>query len=328
MIRTPLMDALGLTQPVIGAPMGTVSGGALAAAVSNAGGLGLVGVGYGDRDWLARELAEVSRRTSQPWGAGFITWRLAQDPTLLDWVLEARPAVVMFSFGDPTPFIPRVHAAGARVFCQVQTVAMARQAAAAGADVIVAQGAEAGGHGLSRATFPLVPAVVDAVAPVPVVAAGGIADGRGLAAALVLGAQAGLVGTRLMATHEARLPAALKARLITASGDDTVRTQVFDIVRGYDWPAPFTGRAVANAFLLRWHGREERLRATRALVEPAFQAAVAAGDPDEGLLWASEAVDLVRAVEPAATVVQRMSEEAATILRHWATLGSAWQPEA
>jgi nitronate monooxygenase len=157
--------------------MGGVSGGALAAAVSEAGGLGLVGGGYGDPRWLERELELVAGATGQPWGVGVITWAVGEEIVRL--ALSYRPAAVFLSFGDPGPFGALVKEAGTRLICQVQDVAGARRAAAAGADVIVAQGTEAGGHVSRRATLPLVPAVADAVAPVPVLAAGGIADGPG-----------------------------------------------------------------------------------------------------------------------------------------------------
>jgi len=169
--------------------MGYVSGGALAASVSAGGGLGLVGGGYAEADWLERELALSG---NQRVGCGFITWALAERPDALGIALGHAPAAVMLSFGDAAPFIAPIQNAGALVICQVQSLAQAREVLAEGADIIVAQGTEAGGHGGARSTLPLVPAVVDLVAAsgrdVPVVAAGGIADGRGLAAALMLGA--------------------------------------------------------------------------------------------------------------------------------------------
>ena len=197
--------------------MGGVSGGALAAAVSEAGGLGLVGGGYGDPRWLERELRLVAGATGKPWGVGVITWAVGEDIVRL--ALSYRPAAVFLSFGDPAPFGALVREAGTRLICQVQDVAGARQAAAAGADVIVAQGTEAGGHGSRRATLPLVPAVADAVAPVPVLAAGGIADGRGVAAALMLGAQGAVLGTRFCATPEALYPDWAKKQLVAGGGD-------------------------------------------------------------------------------------------------------------
>ncbi len=179
-LRTRLTQILGIRHPVLLAPMGYVSGGRLAAALSAAGGLGLVGGGYAEADWLERELAAAGNERV---GCGFITWALAERPDALDLALGHAPAAVMLSFGDPAPFIAPIKKAGALAICQVQTVAQAREVLAQGADIIVAQGTEAGGHGAARSTLPLVPALVDLVAAsgrdVPVVAAGGIGDGRG-----------------------------------------------------------------------------------------------------------------------------------------------------
>lgn len=259
-IRTKLTEKLGISHPILLAPMGSVSGGALARAVTEAGGLGLIGLGYGDKDWLDREfLAAGNARV----GCGLITWALARRPHLLDRALDHKPAAVMLSFGDAASFATRIKSAGAALICQVQTVAEAVAALDVGADIVVAQGTEAGGHGAMRSTLTLVPAVVDAVRErnndVVVVAAGGIADGRGLAAALMLGAQGVLVGTRFFAAHESLGSQAAKAKIVAASGDDTVRTRVFDMVRRLDWPAAYTGRALHNGFSRQWHGREADL---------------------------------------------------------------------
>lgn len=261
-LHTALCTLFDIRHPVLLAPMGGVSGGALAGAVTRAGGLGLVGGGYGDRAWLERELDAAGNERI---GVGFITWSLDRAPVLLDLVLERAPAAIFLSFGDARPYVDRVKAAGAKLILQVQTLQQASAARHLGADLIVAQGTEAGGHGTShRALFPLVPAIVDAVAPLPVAAAGGIADGRQLAAALALGAAGIVVGTRFFAAREALGHANAKARLVAAGGDDTVRTEVFDIIREIDWPAPYTGRAIANAFTARWHGSEAALKAALA----------------------------------------------------------------
>jgi nitronate monooxygenase len=182
---------------------------------------------------------------------------------------------------------------------------------AAGADIIVAQGGEAGGHHAVRATLPLVPAVVDAVAPVPVLAAGGIADGRGLAAALMLGAQGAMIGTRFSAANESLTHERARERIIAARAADTVATRVFDIIRGYHaWPAPYTARAVRNDFLDRWHGREDELQASLETEQPVFQRAMAEGDVATAMILAGEAVDLIDAVLPAAELVRRIGAEA------------------
>ena len=313
MIVTPLTEMFGLQHPIVLGPMGGVSGGRLAAAVSNAGGLGLVGGGYGDPVWLEAELTHVSEATRAPWGVGLITWATNADTVGL--ALRYRPQAFMLSFGDPRPYVAQIKAAGCKLICQVQDLESARIARDAGADLIVAQGTEAGGHGGGRATLPLVPAVVDAVAPIPVVAAGGIADGRGLAAALMLGAHGALIGTRFYASTEALGNDEAKRHIVDAHGEQTSRTNVFDIVRGYDWPRAYNGRALRNGFMQRWDGRESALEAEIETERTLFQSAIRAGDFDTAMVWAGEAVDLIRSVESAATLVARISAQAETQLR-------------
>jgi nitronate monooxygenase len=307
---TAVTRLLGVRHPVLLAPMGSVAGGALAAAVTQAGGLGLLGPGYADAPWIEREFRETAGVRV---GIGFIAWDLQRDPSRLEVALVHRPVLVMLSFGDPTPFVGAIHDAGVLVAVQVQSVRAARHAARAGADLIVAQGTEAGGHGASRALFPLLPAVVDAVSPLPVVAAGGIADGRGLAASLALGAGAVLVGTRFYATEESLAAPDAKRRVVTGSGDQTVRTRVFDVVREIDWPAPFTGRALGNDFTRRWHGQEAELGGRRDEFRR-YADATQRGDFDTAVVWAGEGVDLVREVVPAARVVSEIVTSAEEIL--------------
>ncbi|WP_341913476.1 nitronate monooxygenase [Ferrovibrio terrae] len=315
-LSTALTRRLNIQHPVLLAPMDLVADAKLCDAVSAAGGFGMLGGGYGDEAWLRREMAVLQARPVQrPHGIGFITWSLAKQPQLLDLALESRPAAVMLSFGDPTPFIDKIKAAGALAICQVQTVAMARQAAAEGADIIVAQGGEAGGHGVSRGTLGLVPAVVDAVpAMLPVVAAGGIGDGRGLAAALSLGAAGVLVGTRFYATHEAAGFPQAKARICAASGDDTARSIVFDISRENIWPAPFNGRCLVNDHARRWMGREVELMRNVREEAVRYREARAAGDFSIAAVIAGEAADTITEVVSARNVVETMVSEAEDIL--------------
>jgi nitronate monooxygenase len=211
---TAFTEMFGVRYPIASAPMGGSAGGALAAAVSNAGGLGLIGGGNGHPKWLEPELSIVADRTDRPWGVGLLSW--AVEPATVERVLEHEPAAVMLSFGTSAELTGPVHQAGTRLILQVTSMDEAREAVDLGADVIVAQGTEAGGHGAraGRSTLPFVPAVADLVAPTPVLAAGGIGDGRGLAAALVLGASGALIGTRFQATQEALADPGLKKAIV------------------------------------------------------------------------------------------------------------------
>jgi nitronate monooxygenase len=313
-IRTPLTQRLGISHPILLAPMDVVADARLTSAVSAAGGFGILGGGYGDEQWLAREL-DLLGTSKAPYGVGFITWSMAKQPKLLDLALERRPAAVMLSFGDPKPFVERIRRAGALVICQVQSVALAREAVAAGAEILVAQGTEAGGHGASRGLVALVPEVVDAVGPeIPVVAAGGIADGRGLAAALMLGASGVLVGTRFYATHEAAAAEAAKSRICAATGDDTLRSIVFDLSRRNVWPAPFTGRCLRNAHSERWYGREVELLQRVDEESAKYFSARREGNFDVAAVIAGESTGLVRDVASAREVVERIVREASEAL--------------
>jgi len=301
-----LTQALQIEHPVLLAPMDLVASGTLASAVSQAGGLGLIGGGYGDAQWLTREFAAAGNARV---GCGFITWSLAQKPELIDVALDHHPTAVMLSFGDPSPFAAKIKGAGARLICQVQSLAQAKAAADAGADILVAQGTEAGGHGATRSTLTLVPEIVDSLPEVPVVAAGGIADGRGLAAMMMLGAEGALMGTRFYASQEAQGHPEAKRRIVEASGDDTLRSIVFDISRRNVWPAPYTGRVIRNAHAERWFGREVELMQHREEAQR-YAEARERGDFDIAAVIAGEAVGLIHEVLPAAEIVNRVVSEA------------------
>ena len=315
-MTTRLTELFGIEQPILLAPMALISGGRLAAAVTQAGGLGLIGGGYPDAEWLR---SQIDKAEGARVGYGFITWSLAQNPAVLDVALAQRPAAVMLSFGELQPFADRIHAAGVPLIAQVQNLVQARRALDVGAEVIVAQGGEAGGHGMSvRSTFTLVPEVVDFVAErsrdTLVVAAGGIGDGRGLAAALSLGADGAVVGTRLWATPEALVSPRAQDRAIAAGGDDTVRTRVYDLVRRLDWPAEYNARALGNAFLDTWHGNETELSARLPEAIATYEEAVAAEDFDTAAILVGEGVGRIREIRPAADIVADMVGEAARIL--------------
>lgn len=314
-IETALTRLLGIEHPILLAPMGSAAGGKLAAAVTNAGGLGLVGSGYADVGAIRKELTEAGNTRV---GIGFILWALEQNPSALDVALDAKPAAVMLSFGNPTPFTGRIRDAGCKIICQVQTLAQAKQAADAEADIIIAQGRDAGGHaGMTRGTMGFVPAVVDAVAPIPVVAAGGIADGRGLAAALALGAAGVSMGTRFTASRESLWDQAMKAATVTAGGDQTQQTRVFDVVRGAAWPEIYPGRALHNAFAKRWQGQEDVLAADQQQQEKQYLA-TGLDDFDTRVVWAGEGVDLINDIPTAQQIIERIVAQAVETL----TLGS------
>lgn len=313
-ITTPVTQLLGIDHPILLAPMDLVADGRLVAAVDAAGGFGILGGGYGDQKWLAREL-DVLDRSKARFGVGFITWSMAKQPRLLELALERKPVAVMLSFGSPVPFIDRIKRTGAIVICQIQSAALAKEAAAAGADILVAQGTEAGGHGASRGLVTFVPEIVDTLgARIPVVAAGGIADGRGFAAALMLGAAGVLMGTRFYASQEAAGAQAAKERIRAATGDDTLRSIVFDISRRNVWPAPFTGRCLRNAHADRWFGREIELMRHLDEESAKYAAAREAGDFDIVAVIAGEAAGLIHDIPSAHDVIERVVHEASALL--------------
>jgi nitronate monooxygenase len=308
-LSTAFTTMFSLRHPIALAPMAATAGGALAAAVSNGGGLGLLGGGLGDRAWLDRELPIVAEGTRKPWGVGFLSW--AADTGTVEHALRYRPAAVMLSFGDPRPFIPPIRQARTALILQVTNVEEARQAVDLGADVIVAQGTEAGGHGArrGRSTLPFVPVVADLAAPTPVLAAGGIADGRGVAAALALGAAGALIGTRFQATAEGLADPVIKKAIVEGHGEDTERSRVLDIARGSRWPAAWDGRSLGHPFLDQWRGRDDELAADAA-ARAAYQEGVARGDLPAQPVWAGEGIDLITDLPSAADLVGALAAQA------------------
>jgi nitronate monooxygenase len=311
-LRTKFTHLMGIDNPIVSAPMGGSAGGALAAAVSNGGGLGLIGGGRSDLEWIRPQIECARSRTHKPWGIGFLSWALV--PETLHHALEFGPSAVMLSFGDPRAFASVVGASEAKLIVQVVNLDEARVAVDVGADVIVAQGTEAGGHGGTRATLPFVPAVVDLVSPTPVLAAGGIADGRGLAAALSLGAAGALVGTRFNTCEEALVGSDVVKAALNGHGEDTERSRVFDIARGVAWPVRYTGRTIRNEFLDQWRGREVELTADAA-ARAEYLRAEQSGDMRVVPVWAGEAIDLITESLSATEVVRTMVSDAEEALR-------------
>ena len=287
--------------------MGGSAGGALAAAVSRGGGFGMVG--GGDRQWLDRELPIAAADAGGPWGVGFLTW--SATPALIERALEYGPSAVMLSFGDPSPFTQIVRKAGVALILQVTDLREAQQAVDLGADVIVAQGTEAGGHGArrGRSTLPFVPVVVDLAGSVPVLAAGGITDGRGIAAVLALGAAGALIGTRFQASAESLADPATVTAIVAGNGEDTERSAVLDIVRGSRWPGAYTARTLGHPYLDRWRGREAEL-AEDPEARQDYQRDVERGVIPPLPVWAGEGIDLISDAPSATDLVTTLAAQA------------------
>jgi nitronate monooxygenase len=312
-IKTPLTRWFDLTTPVIGAPMAGVSGGALARAVSQAGGLGTIGVSGSHSARFVTEQCAIPAADLLPFGVGLMAWTLPERPDLLEATIAAQPGLVSVSFGDPGPYVGPLHDAGIAVAAQVNTTADVHRAVDAGVDVLVAQGTEAGGHTGQRATLPLLQEVL-ALTDRPVVAAGGIASGRGMAAALVAGAAGVWIGTPLLACPEGLNSPAARARVRAAGGDETVLTRAFDVAQGLAWPDRWPGRALVNEFSRTWHGREDELRQDTVASQRVVDARTN-DDLEQAPLYAGESVGLVTDERPAADVVRDLDAAAEKALR-------------
>lgn len=321
MLNTRLTERLNIRHPVIQAPMALAAGGRLAASVSVGGGLGLIGGGYGDADWLDTEFAAAG---NAPVGCGFITWSLARQPDLLTRALARNPVAIFLSFADPAPHAEEIAAAGALLIVQVQTLRDARHAMDVGADIIVAQGSEAGGHGEVRATLTLVPEIADVLmreqSDALLCAAGGIADGRGLAASLALGADGVVVGSRFWASEEALVHPNMLTRACEADGDSTIRTSAPDIARRRDWPSRYTARVIRNDFTDRWHERPKALASAVDVESERYAAAWAEGDTDIANAFVGEGAGLIHSIRPAVDILEALVGEAEQALRRNAAL--------
>lgn len=317
-ISTRLTELFDLDTPIVSAPMAVAGSGGLAAAIGEAGGLGLIGGGYGDEAFLRGAFDEAG---NTPVGAGFITWSLADRPALLDLVLDRAPKALMLSFGDPAPFGETIRAAGVPLICQCQTLAHVDAAIDTGAAVVVAQGGEAGGHGASRGTMSFVAETADHLArrnpDTLLLAAGGLADGRGLAAALMLGADGVLMGSRFWASAEANVAPRLQDAAIASGGDHTVKTTIPDIARDKHWPAEFQIRVLENAMTREWHPRAAEAKADPTLKEALadrYAKGAEEGDPDNAGIIVGEAAGLIHDRPSARVLIDRITMEAAARL--------------
>ena len=321
-VRTPICELLGVEHPVGNAGMAGVAHARLCAAVADAGGIATVAMGGASAAEVTTRMEAVKTLTDRPFSANFIAWLIERDTSPLDAAVEAGVASVTLSFGDPAPYVDRIHAAGSLLLNQVQTVEAARRAVEVGVDVIIAQGNDAGGHTGMMPLLPLLPQVVDIAGDVPVLAAGGIGDGRGLAAVLVLGAQGALMGTRFIASNEAesdwpRLP----DQVLAASADDSVWTTAIDIQQGGGssrWPSGIGARSIRTEWLDRWSDHPEQL--ADLLAEDPEADHAEGRDPTPA--YAGPIAGMVREHEPAARIVTSVAADAAQILssgRHLTT---------
>jgi nitronate monooxygenase len=305
MLKTFLTETWGLRYPLIGAPMAGVAFGELAHAVTRAGGLGMIGVGSTDSvEWIA-EQASVAGEGGARFGIGLMVWAVQRRPELLDAALAAKPFAISLSFGDVAPYVSRLREAGVFLATQVNTREDARLAERDGADLIVVQGTEAGGHTDQIATLPLLQIVLESIR-VPVVAAGGVASAAG--------AQGAWIGTALLASPEGHNTPAARARVIAARENETVHTHLFDRLTNAPWPDRYPGRALANEYTRRWHGREDEALADASVVST-FQAARAAADFDKTYIYAGQAVGLLERERAVAEVIAEIGDGAELMLR-------------
>jgi NAD(P)H-dependent flavin oxidoreductase YrpB (nitropropane dioxygenase family) len=316
MIHTRICDLLDIVHPIVLGGMGTATTAQLVAAVSNAGGFGTLGTSAFNAAQLETELASIRERTAKPFGINHLLFQIQEE--MFAVTLRARPSVAAFAWArkdqDLQNYFQRAHDVGCKVMYMAGEVSEGLRAAEAGADVIVAQGTEAGGHVAWMASLPLVPMMVKAVAPLPVLSAGGIADGRGLAAALALGADGVLLGTRFMATPEAPIHPNFKQAIVNSDGHDTVLTEIPDLATQRVWPGAMS-RAQRNKFIERWSGREWALRQNAHEVGKQVLAARAAGDVDNASLSFGQDAGLIDSIKNVREVIKDILTEAEEIIK-------------
>jgi nitronate monooxygenase len=316
MLRTYLTIKWNLKYPIISAPMAGSAYGRLARAVTLAGGLGMIGMGFSAQvETIAKEAAIARGDDNARFGIGLMIWAIEKRPELLDATIKARPFMISISFGDPAPYVKRLHDAEILVATQVNTREQTKRALNAGVDLIVAQGTEAGGHTGQVATLPILQIALDeAAGKCPVVAAGGIASPRGMAAALAAGAEGAWIGTTLLAATESIVTDAARERILHADESQTVLTRAFDVAQGLPWPANHPGRALRNQFTDRWTGREDEI-VNDPETPAVYQEAVKRNDYATAHIYAGQAVGMVERSRPAEQIIREMAEGAESLLR-------------
>ncbi len=316
MLKTPVCDKLGIELPIVLGGMAGATTVDMVVAVSEAGGLGILGVTGLTGDQTREQIAAIKAATNRPFGINYLLFKI--DEELYSKAIKECPPIVSLAWARPDQdldtYFQKAHDADAKVIYMVGDVPEAVRAAEAGADVIVAQGTEGGGHVRSMSTLALVPMVVDAVKPCPVLAAGGIADGRGLAAALALGGEGALIGTRFLATNEAPLHKNHKEAIVKSSGHNTELTNVPDLISQSNWPGGGAARALQNDFINYWSDKKDFISKNAKTLNTEMLNARKAGEVDKTALLVGQNAGLIDSIEPIAKVIEQMAKQAEEII--------------
>lgn len=315
-MRTRFTRLLDLDYPIMSAPMSNHSGGRLAAAVSTAGGLGTFGGSNGfGQEWFQEQIDATRSQTDRPFGVGFITQLIEAHPANFEIALSERVPVIIFSFTDPQPWIGRARDAGAITICQVQSPELAAMAVDAGADVLLAQGNEAGGHTGEMNLLPLLVGLVERYPDIPILAAGGITSGRALAAVLAAGGEGASLGTAMLATPEAvEVPDAFKQQILRSGGQDTVYTTLYDLLTDDPWPSGIAGRVYRNRLVSQWDRRDAEILERREELATDVAAARARHDPEIASVYMGQGSGHITAIRPAGEVIREICSDAERIL--------------
>lgn len=323
MLKTPLCDLFGIEVPIILAPMGTCTSAELAAAVSNEGGLGGIGTLFRTTAAIKRDIDTVKKLTNRHFAINHIPQTL--DPEAFRYTLEAQPRVISFTLADPGDLVRQAHDVGSLAMLQVTTVAQAVRGAELGLDVIIAQGSESGGYCGDVSTMALVPQVVDAISPIPVVASGGIFDGRGIAAAIMLGAAGVNLGTRFIASKEAPAPERWKQAIAAAKSEDAIKVEVLNDISPLPGTAGFGTvlRSLHTDFLDEWSAKRDEARRERDRLKQEIVSTTQAGRPDATLLTAGQTAGGIKDIPPVSEIMRRLVAETEAALRKAADLSVA-----
>ena len=317
MLRTKITDLFEVSYPIMSAPMTNHSGGRIAAAVSQAGGLGSFGgINSAGPDWVRAQVRYIRSQTDKPFGVGFLTQFLPDSEQSFEVALDERVPVIAFSFADPQPWLTRAKETGAITVCQVQSLGDATDAVAAGTDVLVVQGNAAGGHTGTINLLPFLNSVVEQFPHIPVMASGGISSGRTLAAVLAAGAEGAWVGTAFLATPEAvEVPDTFKERIVQSDGQDTIFTRLYDLIGDSLWPQGVAARVYNNRFVQMWDGRDEEIQHRKEELASDAAEAWAKHDPGVASVYMGQSAASVGSIRPVGEVLRDICGEAEQLLR-------------